>query len=140
MKKFLIYAIIGLTCTSCLKKISQVDEANTSLFDEEYSGEQWFIFEDVYTFTNSNNDFKVRLEYVIPAEFAPDLKPTGIKVEALVNGYPAKLDSAVINNSGGYEGSLEYSPDGSSQYCLNLGIYINEENRSINNFSDCKSF
>jgi len=140
MKKVFFLLLIAAVSTSCLKKISQVDEANTSLFDEEYTGDQWFIFEDVYTYTNSNNDLKVRLDYMIPAEYAPDLKPTGIKVEALVNGYAPKLDSAVVNNSGSYEGSVEYSPDGSSEYCLNLGIYINEEGRSINNFSECKSF
>jgi hypothetical protein len=140
MRKYLIIALIGLVNVSCLKKIEQVETANTSLFDEEYAGDQWFVYEDVYIFTNSNNDQIVKIDYVIPSAYAPDLRPTVIKVEGLVNSYPAQLDSAVINNSGAYEGSFEFVPDGASEYCLSLGIYINQEKKSINHFSECKSF
>ena len=136
MRKILIIATSVFALSSCLKKIEQVDTANTNIYDINYQGEQWFVLEDIYLYTQNNNQF-VSIDYRIPRSFAPDLSPTGIMVEGLVNDYDAKLDSAIIGSDGSYYGSFSYLYDGSTNYCLNAGVYIRELDYSINHFADC---
>jgi hypothetical protein len=137
MKKVLIISLSLFLLSSCLKKMVQVETANTNIYDTEYAGEQWFLLNDVFLYTNSANTQYVRIEYSIPRSYAPDLSPTGIKVEGFCNQYPSQLDSAVISSSGSYKGRFDYLPDGSTEFCIDIGVYINELDSSINKFSSC---
>ncbi|MBD3638221.1 MAG: hypothetical protein HUJ25_12785 [Crocinitomicaceae bacterium] len=139
MKNVSIIIGILLLFSSCLKKIDEVETANTNIFDPEYAGDQWWVYDDVYIYTNSNNDQKVRFLYSIPENKAPDLKPTHIDVSISVNGATPVFTQADITKDGNFEGELEINPSGVTNYCLEIGVYVVEEDLTINSFTECKS-
>ena len=139
MRVVVVILLIGLFQSSCLKKVEGADSLNSSIFDPEYDGGQWYVIDDISTYTNSNNDFKVRIEYIIYESVLPKLKPSGLSITADCNQYPTVKDSAELNYKGNFEGVLEYTPDGSTEYCLDLGIYLWSEDSTINRFSQCVS-
>lgn len=138
MKKF-FFILIGLSFVSCLKKIDEVDSANTNIFDPNYAGEQWWVFEDVYTYTNAFNDQFIRFEIVIPEEKAPTLKPTKIDLAISVNGTAAQYTVANIKSNGDFEGHLDITPTGETNFCLEIGVYVEDEDLTINSFTECKN-
>lgn len=131
--------LLLLTFTSCLKKIDAVETANTNIYDPEYAGDQWFIYDDVFTYTNSNNDQKIRIEFIIPESYAPQIQPTVIEVSVIVNGAAPVIVQAPIASSGNYEGAIELFPTGQTNFCIELGVYVEEEQLTLNSFSECKS-
>lgn len=137
MKKLMIIAM-AFVSVSCLKKVEEVETANTNIFDPEYVGGQWWVFDDVYVYTNSNNDQKVRFDYSIPSANAPDLKPTQIDLMVSINNGTPFQDIAEITQNGRYEGSCEINPSSSTNYCLEIGVYVEEEELTINSFMECK--
>lgn len=139
MIRLLICISIGMTLSSCLKKIDEMDNLNTNIFDPEYAGDKWYSIDDAYLYTNSFNDQYVRIEYSIPESAVPTIQPTGISIMSECNSYPAQTDSAILSYKGHYEGVLQYVPDGSTDYCIDLGIYIWQEDTTINRFSECVS-
>lgn len=138
MRIALIICLFSISLSSCLKKIEEAESLNSNIFDPEYAGEQWYTIEDISTIT-INNDLKVRIEYSISESVVPTVQPTGFSITANCNNYPTEIDSAVLNYKGNYDGVLEYAPDGSSEYCLDLGIYLWKQDSTINRFSDCIS-
>lgn len=132
------YILILLLCCSCLKKIEEVETANTNIFDEEYAGDQWFVFDDVYLYTTSNNDLRLKFEYSIHENRAPELQPTNIPISIRINGGDVIITSAPIQPDGNYDGEFEINPTGETNFCLEIGVYIEEENKTINSFVDCK--
>ncbi|OIQ24491.1 MAG: hypothetical protein BM555_07110 [Crocinitomix sp. MedPE-SWsnd] len=135
--KRLLFALIGFALlSSCLKKLPEVESANTNIFDTAYAGERWFVVEDVYLYTTNNTQY-VEVEYKIPQSFAPDLSPTGIMVEGNCNDYDSQLDSAIIGSDGSYYGGFNYQYDGSTNFCLEAGVFIRELDYSINKFTEC---
>lgn len=139
MIRLLICISIGMTLSSCLKKIDEMDNLNTNIFDPEYAGDKWYSIDDAYLYTNSFNDQYVRIEYSIPESAVPTIQPTGISIMSQCNNYPAEPDSAILSYKGHYEGVLQYLPDGSTEYCIDLGIYIWDKDTTINRFSECVS-
>ncbi|UKN02284.1 hypothetical protein K6119_01965 [Paracrocinitomix mangrovi] len=139
MKHFIIAISLIFLSSSCLKKIEEVETANTNIMDPDYAGGQWFVYDDVYTFTNSNNDQFVKLDFTIPAENAPKLKPTFIDLAVKVNGGNYIYTSVNINTQGDYDGSVAVVPQGETNYCVEIGVYVEEEDLVINSFSECKS-
>lgn len=136
--KNVIYILLLLSCTSCLKKIEEVETANTNIFDPEYGGEQWWVFQDVYSFTNINNDQFIRFEITIPEENAPNLKPPHIDLGIKVNDAGPYVVQANINYTGGYLAVLDIPPSGSANFCLEVGVYVEETELIINSFTECK--
>lgn len=139
MRIIVLMVLCGLFQISCLKKIDEADSLNSNIFDPEYAGEKWYSIQEISSYTNSNNDLRVRIDYAISESTVPTIKPTGLSIMADCNQYPTVLDSAVRTYQGYYKGSLEYLPDGSGQYCINLGIYLWAEDTTINRFTECIS-
>ena len=137
--KYLVILVSLLTLTSCLKKIEEVETANTNIFDPEYGGDKWWNYGDLYLWTNSNNDQKVRIQVVIPQSYAPDLQPLNIPLSISVNGGGYNQQSAVINQSCYYTCNYDINPQSTTNYCIDVGVYVEEEDTTINVFSECKS-
>lgn len=137
MKYIALLSIIAF-CSSCLKKIEEVDTANTNIFDPEYAGDQWWIYDDVSMFTNQNNDTYIKIEFSAE-DHLPDLKPTSIDVSVIINEEPPIYTTMDISPSGDLEGIVTISPMSTTNYCIEIGVYIEEEDRTINSFSECKS-
>jgi len=140
MKRY-VFAIIsvGLLFASCLKKIDEVENASTNIFDPNYTGGQWWVYEDVSLVTNSNNDTKIKIDILVPEENVPTLNPVGFSVWSQLNEYEGRVDSLSVDYSGDYSGALIYDPDGSTDFCLQLGIYNYDPDTIVNVFSECKS-
>ena len=137
--KYLIVVILGLSLTSCLKKVVEVETANTNIMDPEYGGDQWWIFEDVYVYTNQNNDQFIRFEITLPGENAPQLKPPKIDMALVANGATPVYDVLEIKSNGDYEAMVDIDPTGETNFCIEVGVYVSEENLIINSFTECKA-
>jgi len=124
--------------SSCLKKIEEVETANTNIFDPGYAGEQWFVYDDVYTYVNSSSQTRVKILVTVPEENAPEIQPTNIPISASINEYSTILDSASITSSGDYSLIFDLIPDGSPNYCLSMGVYLKEQDSVMNVFTECK--
>jgi hypothetical protein len=138
MRKIAILVIL-LSCYSCLKKIEEVETANTNIFDPDYGGEKWWVYDDVFVWTNSNNDQFIRFEFSVLESFAPDLKPISIALGVSVNGSVPIVSSVSKTTSGDYKGTLDINPIAATNFCLDIGVYVEEEQITINSFSDCMS-
>ena len=125
--------------SSCLKKIEEVDELNTNIFDREYEGGQWFVVDDVFQLSNELGELKVRFEVVIPSESVPELKPSNIKVHAEGDGLDVTVYDFPLTGSGDYKAIVDLPYLGLITYCIKLGVYIEDENAAINLFSYCKA-
>ncbi|MEX1003088.1 MAG: hypothetical protein WDZ35_13300 [Crocinitomicaceae bacterium] len=139
MKCFLGAISILLLFSSCLKKIEEVDNANTNIYDPDYVGEQWWVYENVNVFTDGNNNQKVALEYSVSEEKAPGLNSPKINLAVLVNSETDTIyASADINTSGDYSGSVIINYNGAANYCMEIGVFT-QEGLTINSFEECKS-
>ena len=125
--------------TSCLKKIEAVEEANDNMFDQDYAGEQWWFYDNVTLFTDSNNDQKVKIELSVPQENAPDLNPPQIRYKAILNESVELIGNFSIEQSGDYREEIIINPLSTPNYCVDLGVYVPEDSLTINNFTECKS-
>ena len=137
MRNVLIISAL-LLFTSCLKKIEEVSTANTNIFDPEYAGDQWWNYDDVSMFTNQNNDTYIKIEFSAE-DHLPELKPTSIDVQVIINDAEPLYTSMVISPSGDLEGVVNISPTGATNFCVEIGVYIEDEQKTINSFKDCKS-
>ena len=96
--------------------------------------------DDVYIFTNQNNDQFTRFEIGIPEENAPKLKPPKIHLGVNVNsGSNLYVVVMTVGFSGDYSGTLDIPVSGQTNFCLNVGVYVEEEDIVINEFEECKS-
>ena len=138
--KTILYIAIPLLFTSCLKKIDAVETANDNIFDPEYAGEQWWVYEDVILFTNSNNDQKIKIKLSVPQENVPDLNPPQISYKAILNESEELIGDFSIQQSGDYEEEIIINPLPTTNYCLDLGVYVEEDSITINKFYECRSF
>lgn len=136
--KYLISISALLFLTSCLKKIEEVESANTNIFDPEYAGEQWWEYDDVSLITNQNNDTYVSIEFSAE-EHLPELKPTLMDVRVVVNDGTPIYTSMILSPSGDLEGVVNILPTGETNFCVEVGVYVQEEDRTINTFTECKS-
>ena len=127
-----------MTHFSCLKEIEEIENLNTNIYDPAYAGKQWFTFDDLYLYTNSANDQRVRLNFSVVDSLLSDLKPSHMMVIVQVNEYPTTVEKMKLNYNGSYGGEVNFVPDGSQEYCLTLSIYIEDEEISINPFTECK--
>lgn len=138
MKRILSLILISFTLVACLKDIPEVDALNSNLFDRDYDGEQWFEIESVNSFVNSDGQFRIKLETYIRKERFGNLKPSRIEVHAEGDGLELTVVEFILQPNGDYRKDLELKYiEGLSTYCVTLGIFIEEENKAINLFSDC---
>lgn len=138
MRKFALIILGLLLFSSCLKKIDEVETANTNIYDPEYAGDQWWQYTDLYLWTNTNNDQKVRVQVTVTEEYAPQLKPTNIPLTISVNGSSLYETTAAITQNGNYICDLDINPQSTTNYCIDVGVYVEEEDITINVFSECR--
>lgn len=139
MKK-LVYILIALSFTSCLKEIEAADNVDTNIFDRDYKGEKWFEAEDLTYLENEDGDYVVRISAVLPSENMPIYHPSHVRMYAHVNNQEIGVITAYQNSNGDYPISIDAEIDGSQEYCIILGIYDEDEEESFNEFVDCVSF
>lgn len=135
--RFGLLFLFAALFTGCLKKIEEADNLNTNIFDRDYAGDQWYVIDDYYQFTNELGQIKTRVEVIVPSENTPDLKSSSLKVEASGSGYTKNILNFNIQTGGDYEGIIDLPYNGLVTYCIELGIYIEEEEEAINSFEDC---
>lgn len=140
MRALLSSIVLLLVFSSCLKKLEEVDTANDNIYDHQFAGDIWFELDTVYIFTNQFNNQVANLEFHIKEEYTPELTPTNIDMSAKVNNGEEMFIEVPLNYYGVYKYDLAIPPDGSSAYCLELGVLVLEENDTlvINSFSACK--
>lgn len=134
---FAIALIAGLS--SCLRKIEKVDELNTNVFDKDYAGGTWFQIVDAYTFFNDMGLPRVRVEAMIEGSKMPGLKPSYVQIAASVNGEAEVLLIANLDGNGNYDFHVDALVNSSGDYCLTAGIYLEDEETTINSFTECTS-
>ncbi len=137
MKYILVLLVLALTASSCLKKVEGIDELNTNVYDPDYAGEQWFEIVNIFQFTNSLGQIRVRVTFQIPESNTPDLKPSTIDLGVRRGSGAWINDEFNLIGDGVYEGEIDFEKTDSDVYCLSLGIYVEEDNEIINDFMEC---
>lgn len=136
MRKIGFFISVVLLFSSCLKKIDGVDQLNTNIYDKEYAGDSWFIIDDMVGFL-VDGQLRYKMKILIPKENLPNLKPTFIDVNCQVNSQDFGVNQAVLKTTGDYKLDLVVVPDGGTEYCITMGIYVQEEDVTINSFTEC---
>lgn len=141
MKKyFLILSVFVIfMSTSCLKKIEGTDNLTTNIFDSEYTGDVWFVIDDVFTYYTDFGQLKVRVEAFIPNANMPALKPNLIYINCHVNDEPEITFYAYKNTKGDYPFYFDLMPATTNEYCMEAGIYLQEQDTTVNRFTLCGS-
>lgn len=141
MKNYILISVLFLMIllSSCLKKIEGTDNLTTNIFDVEYTGDAWFLIEDIYTYYTTFGQLKVRVEAVIPNANMPVLKPNLIYVNCHVNDEPEVIFYTYKNTKGDYTFYYDLMPETTNSYCLEAGIYLQEQDTTINRFTLCTS-
>ncbi|MBI3135456.1 MAG: hypothetical protein HYZ14_12340 [Bacteroidetes bacterium] len=137
MKYWIVVIALGLVTSSCLKKIEGVDTLNTNIFDKEYAGDCWFYIDDAYSYYNDFGFPRVMIKAVLPEENAPGLQSYLIYITCRVNNQQEVLFNSYLNTSGDYTFFYDAAPETSNEYCLEAGIYLQDEDTTINRFTLC---
>lgn len=137
MKKGLLLIFLAFLAASCLKKIEGTDTLNTNIYDVDYAGECWFYIEDAYSYFNSFGFPRVMVKAVVPEENAPGLQSYIMYITCRVNNQPEVLFNSYLNTAGDYTFYYDAAPDPSNEYCLEAGIYLQDEDTTINRFTLC---
>ena len=136
MRISLLFISLIFLMSSCLKKIDGVDELNSNVFDKEYTGGLWFEIDDFYTVL-IDGQTRYKMEVLIPKENLPSLKPSFLEVSCNVNEQDFGVVQANLTSDSNFEFFLIVIPDGGTDYCLTMGIYLDDEELTINSFTDC---
>lgn len=141
MREVIMAFGVTFMVVSCMKKVEGIEEYQTNIFDVNYEGEQWFVYEDVYMYTNSFNDQLVGVKFSVPKENLSDLRPSHLLLRYQVNNQSEKDMSVELDNQGDYSATIGLFPSGTQEYCLTLSVLIieNEDSTAINSFTECKS-
>lgn len=135
----IIAALAAFSLSSCLKKIEGTDQLTTNIFDIEYSGTVWFEIDDIYTYYTEFGQLKVRVDAILPNENMPELKPYLIYINCRVNDEPEIIFYAYKNTLGDYPFYFDLDPQTPNNYCLEAGIYLQDQDTTINRFTLCGS-
>ncbi len=141
MKNLILISILFslLLLSSCLKKIEDADKLTTNIFDVEYTGDVWFLIDDIYTYYTDFGQLKVRVEGLIPNANMPVLKPNLIYINCHVNDEPEIIFYTYKNTKGDYTFYYDLMPETTNSYCLEAGIYLQDQDTTINRFTVCAS-
>jgi hypothetical protein len=141
MKNYILFIAVlaSISLSSCLKKIEGTDNLTTNIFDVEYTGDAWFLIDDIYTYYTVFGQLKVRVEAVIPNANMPVLKPNLIYINCHVNDEPEITFYTYKNTKGDYPFYFDLFPASSNEYCLEAGIYLQDQDTTINRFTLCGS-
>lgn len=132
----MLILVLPLLCGSCFKKVDGVDEINTNIFDREYAGDVWYEITDIEQLS-IDGAIKARLIIWIPKANLPGLVPSNIKVHAEGDGLPVTVLDFPLTTGGDYETVIDLPYTGVGEYCVKLGIYLEEEDAAINIFENC---
>ncbi len=133
----ILFVLLPLFLGSCLKKVDGVDEIDTNIFDREYAGDIWYVIKDVEQVTNELGQIKARLNIWIPKENLPGLVPSNIKIHTQGDGLDVTVLDFPLTPGGDYERFIDLPYTGPGNYCITLGVYIEEDNAAINLFDEC---
>ena len=133
------FLILPFVLTGCLKKVEHVDDLTNNIFDRDYTGEQWYIIEDIAQVSNDLGQIKARLHVTIPAEKVPELNPSSIIVHVSGDGLPVTTIDFPLVPGGDFKAIIDLPFVGAGNYCIELGIYVKEEDAAINLFTDCRT-
>ncbi|MFT5821769.1 MAG: hypothetical protein ACI8ZM_003023 [Crocinitomix sp.] len=131
--------MLPLFLGSCLKKVEGIDEINSNIFDREYTGDVWYIVQDIEQVTNDLGQIKSRFRIWIPKANLPGLVPSNIKIHTSGDGLDVTVIDFPLTPGGDFERSIDLPYTGTGEYCITLGIYNEEENAAINLFETCKT-
>lgn len=134
-----LFLVFPFFFASCLKKVDGVDELNTNIFDREYAGDVWYVIKDIEQITNGIGEIKARLTIWIPSSNLPGLVPSNIKVHTEGDGLPVNVLDFPVTVGGDFETNVDLPYTGVGEYCIKIGIYIEEEDAAINIFESCAS-
>jgi hypothetical protein len=136
----LLFFGLAFVFSGCLKKIDEVDQLDTNVYDRGYAGDQWFEILDYYQFINDLGQTRVRVEYNIPEENLPELKSSFFDL-ALRKGEVTTWSyiTLPLNGDGGYNFYTDFVKNDADVYCLSLGVYVPDEDAVINDFQECVS-
>ena len=134
--KLALLILLPLFLGSCLKKIEGIDEINTNIFDREYAGDVWFLIKDIEQVTNDLGQIKARLYTWIPKANLPGLVPSNLKIYVEVDGEPKGVTDFPLTPGGDFERVMDLPYIGPGEYCISLGIYLEDEEEAINIFRE----
>ncbi len=77
------------------------------------------------------------IKAVLPEENAPGLQSYLIYITCRVNNQQEVLFNSYLNTSGDYTFFYDAAPETSNEYCLEAGIYLQDEDTTINRFTLC---
>lgn len=140
MKKLVIpflLLVFAFGFTGCLKKIEEVDQQTTNIFDREYTGEQWFVIDEFFQYTNELGQIRVRVELVVPDENTPVLKASDFDSQIQADGFDEAVVIFNLRTDGSYGVGIDLVYGGVGEYCVTVGIYLEDEETVINSFTDC---
>ncbi|NOQ75295.1 MAG: hypothetical protein GQ574_25010 [Crocinitomix sp.] len=129
--------MLPLFLGSCLKKVEGIDEINTNIFDREYAGDVWYVIKDIEQVTNDLGQIKARLYTWIPKANLPGLVPSNIKIFVSGDGLPEGVIDYPLTPGGDFERAIDLPYVSPGEYCITLGIYLEDEDETINLFETC---
>ena len=138
-RSLLLLPLLLLFVSSCLKKVEGVDEIDTNIFDREYAGDIWYNITDIEQVTNGVGQLKARLTITIPKSNLPGLVPSSIKIHAEGDGLAVTVIDFPLVSGGSFKQIIDLPYTGVGEYCIKLGVYLEEENAAINLFDACTS-
>ena len=133
------FFLIGLMLmvSSCLKKIEEVDNLNTNIFDREYTGDQWYMITSAQQ-VSVDGQIRVYVYTRIKDEYVPALEPSLIQVVVSAESYDNEVVDFNKSPTLGYSKIISLPYNGATaDYCINLALYDEEQDEGINPFDDC---
>jgi hypothetical protein len=138
MKFYLYGLILVFTFSSCLKKNTEINELNTSIFDREYAGGPWFEVVKAFKYVNDIGQTKIRFDLVVPSEKITGLKGSFLPLAVRKNGGELFIGSWPLKTGGSYEGFVEFPVNAEGEYCVEVGIVDRTDSSVINAFTECR--
>jgi hypothetical protein len=129
--------MLPLFLGSCLKKLEEIEETNSNIFDREYNGDRWYNVNSLEQISNELGEIKARFDAQLPRENLPGLLPSYVEFYLQGDGITGGVIGAPLAPGGNFDFEIDLPYTGAGEYCISLGIYIEEENETINIFEYC---
>lgn len=137
--KILTLLSLALLVTSCFKKLDGADTLNNNIYDREYAGDVWFEIENTQETLDQFGNPTVVINIIVPEDATPEFKATNFYYEASVNDVNFGLNYSPREEEGHYLINLVLSPEPSETYDVTLGVWIDDDQESINTFTETVS-
>ncbi len=135
-KEFVILLFLPFIMVSCFKKLDGIDNLNTNIYDPDYAGDAWFELTNAFEFVDVLGNTKVKIEALIPSDATPGLKPSNFYYSCVVNSVDLGVPYVSIEEEEHYEIVIIVDPDISDNYAVTLGVWIEDDQKAINHFTE----